>query len=116
MVDWPSSLPQSPLLAGFEDVIPTLSQDSPTDSGIPISRRRFTAGIRQQVWPLLLTDAQYATLETFFTATLAGGSLKFEHTNVVTSATETWRIVSMGKPKKISGTLWQVILQMIQYP
>lgn len=64
------------------------------ENGPAKSRRRFTAAVRHISGNTdILTDAQVATFDTWFTDTIDDGALAFTATNPRTGATETYRFL-----------------------
>lgn len=88
---WPLTLPQVPLL-GYREQFPNLAIETQMDTGPPKARRRFTAGVRPlPAHEMVLTAAQAATLDTFYTDTTAGGTLPFDWLHPRTGAAITVR-------------------------
>lgn len=94
MAVWPVGLPASPLIDGFEDKAPDLTIRSSTDTGIDKLRRRYTAGVREQKIPILMTEAQAVTLDEFYEITLGGGTLEFDYTDPLRGVTKSYRFLS----------------------
>lgn len=117
MVAWPATLPQSPLLDGFEDTPPNLIIRSETDGGQAKVRRRYTAGVRPGKWSFYMTKAQCVIFNTFYEATISGGATPFDFTDPITDATESYRIVRIESPfRPVSGTLFAITLEVEQLP
>lgn len=74
---WPLTLPQAILLESLEDGIPDGRIRTKTDVGPGKTRPRDTTAVRPIVGSMLMTDAQWAILETFVTVELLSGSLPF---------------------------------------
>lgn len=81
MTSWPISLPNAPLLDGFSETAPETSIRTGMDQGPDKLRQRSTAGVRKFRMSFLLTATQVQTLDTFYAATLKGGSLAFDFTH-----------------------------------
>ena len=112
MAAWPATLPQSPLVEGYSEETPDLVVRTSMDEGPAKIRRRFTANVRNITHNYLLTQAQVATLDTFFVTTLAGGALTFTFINPRTAATDTYRFRSQPTYVPVSGSLWRTRLDL----
>ena len=66
---WPGSLPSSPQWGGGESRESNVIRSQ--NAGPKKMRRRYTATSIIHQWPITLTAAQVATLETFFRTTLS---------------------------------------------
>ena len=111
---WPSTLPQSPLIEGFSDT----PQDSVLRSnmdGYSKQRNRFTATIGNVEESYLLTPTQYATLKVFFHTTLGNGATDFIKNNPETGFDEVYRFSSTYSPK-YDGVFYKVKLNMERLP
>jgi hypothetical protein len=94
MDDWPSSLPQAPLEAAYNEMAPDMAVRTEMDAGPAKVRRRFTAAPRP--FPGIefsLTFAQYATFDDFYVTTLQGGALSFNWQHPITGASATFRFM-----------------------
>lgn len=111
MVAWPATLPQSPLLNGYQETEADTSVRTQMDAGPAKVRQRFQAGVKTIVWPTLLTTTQKDTLNTFYRTTLQGGSQPFTHTLPDQSVTDTLRFTSVPQYNPITGSLWSTTLQ-----
>jgi len=111
MVAWPASLPQSPLIAGFEEDVPETALRTEMDAGPAKLRRRFTASVRPIKYPLILTETQVATLDTFYVTTMQAGTLPFTHTHPRTGAAINARFTKAPKYQPFKDDLWTTILE-----
>ena len=75
--NWPASLPQKILAAGFTENIGSTSVSSNNSVGPRKTRQRTTARVDQLSGSMHLDEAQRTTLNLFYDTTLAGGSLPF---------------------------------------
>lgn len=96
---WPSSL-DAALLYGWTEGFPNRVIRTQTDSGPVKVRQRYTAGVRPLAIPVALTDAQAATLDSFFDSDTSGGSLRFEWQHPRTGATHEMRFI---EPPQLTG-------------
>jgi len=112
---WPPSLPQEPLIGWVEQWAETRVRTE-TDSGPAKVRRRFTAGVRQLQLPLALTEAQMATLDTFFDSTTAGGALRFEWQHPRTGATHEFRFLDPPQIQESNPGLYRLTLNLELLP
>ena len=113
---WPGSLPADVLASSYEETLPEMAVRTEMDAGPAKLRRRFTAAVRPLRGRMLLTRTQVAALDTFYVATLAGGTLPFTFTHPRTLATVTMRFV---KPPRIAidkGVVWQADLDLEVMP
>ena len=83
---WPTSLPQKPLMAGFQ-------RDTRRTSSSVADRRRpgegappATAGVTNFEMPFRLTSAQLATFRTFYATDIQAGALTYTWTHPITGA------------------------------
>lgn len=114
---WPSTLP--PPLADNTTSYQAVSNAirSNQDAGVAKVRRRFTAVATPFNCSIKLTQAQYATLITFYETTLAD-VLPFDWTDFRTNATATYRFIQRpaGSFQKGSINRWLVTLQLEKLP
>ncbi|HEY9081346.1 hypothetical protein [Magnetovibrio sp.] len=79
---WPLDLPLDPLIAGYDEVIPSNIKEKQTSSGVPLRFRKYT---RPPRFPLSITlpftRAQVATFLTFYEVTLVDGINPFTFTH-----------------------------------
>lgn len=115
MPAWPASLPQAPLL-GHSEAAPDVLLRTNMDAGPAKVRRRFTAGVRAVIVPLLLDDAQVTTLDEFFTTTLAGGALRFDHVLPRTGAVVQYRFTAPPEYELIAPSKWRATLKLEVLP
>jgi len=89
MPSWPTTLPAYPLIDGFRETVPDAAIRTNMEQGPAKVRLRTTAATRSFTLSYLMNRAQLSALETFYLATLQGGSLAFDFThprqNVVVS-------------------------------
>lgn len=77
---WSTSLPQTLLIAGYNQSLSDVTIKSDMDAGPAKVRRRFTAGVEPVSGTMYMTSAQLSALDTFYNDTLLGGSLRFSWT------------------------------------
>lgn len=119
MPDWPSSLPQTPLISGDSETLENNIIFSQMDQGPAKYRRRFTAGVQKFTASFVLTSAQVTTFKTFFDDSIAQGASTFTFTNPRTDASETFRIdMAQGAPQiqRISAGLFRLTLNLERMP
>ncbi|MCK5020949.1 MAG: hypothetical protein KAS32_28300 [Candidatus Peribacteraceae bacterium] len=77
---WPPTLPQGDEAIGYDSIesFPDRLLFTPTIQGPGKLRPRYTSAPANVSFNMVLTEAQVATLETFYNTTLVGGSLQFE--------------------------------------
>ena len=120
---YPASLPQNPLVEGFNDTRQKAALRSDMDTGAPKRRKRFTAAIRPLKFPTILNGTQRVTFDTFYKTTLGEGSLSFTIPDPVDGNTITVFFVAPPKFNIIgaSGTAaatrqWQSIYNLEVLP
>lgn len=114
--DWPTTLPQSPLIDGYDETPPDLTVRSENATGPAKVRRRATAGVRPVSWNMLLDTTQMTTFDDFFEGTLANGALPFNLKDPRTGLTFEYRIVNKPPYQLESGRLWRVNMQLERLP
>ena len=97
MATWPSTLPQSPLLAGFSRSKRNPSVEFNPDGGKTTSLVFYTAVPDVMNFNLLLFPAQRTILNNFYFTTLVGGQLTFDFRDPDDNSIKTWRFVG-GPP------------------
>lgn len=112
--EWPSTLPQSPLLEGFSSV----PQDSVLRSDMDAltkQRNRFTAVVYDVEESYLLTPAQYTTFRNFYHSTLGNGAEDFLKPNPESGLTELYRFADVYEAI-FNGLQYRVALTMERLP
>jgi hypothetical protein len=114
---WPSTLPPpvADNSAGYQAVSNAVRSN--TEAGVAKVRRRFTAVATPFNCNLKLTQAQYATLITFYETTLLD-VLPFDWTDWRTGVTASYRFVQRPGGTFIQGSInrWLVNLQLEKLP
>ncbi len=85
MPTWPVDLPQSFLMRGFTVSRVPQSIATPVDAGPVLRRRRFSAAPEIIRGQMLMTEAQWVSVLSFFDTTLFGGSLIFDWIHPITN-------------------------------
>jgi hypothetical protein len=111
MPAWPGSLPQAPLLGATEKFPDNLIRTK-MDTGPDKVRRRFTAGVTEVAFPLLLTAEQADDLDTFFRATLKDGSLRFDFRHPRTGAQVEMRFLAPPELRLLTPSKYRATLRM----
>lgn len=112
MAVWPAGLPTHQEIEGYEETPPELSIRSPMDVGPVKLRRRYSTGPTTWRGSLLVSQAQVATLLTFWRDTLAGGSLAFDWEHPRVGGVVSMRFVRQPMPRHRADGLWTVALEM----
>ena len=84
MPRWPSALPQTFLVDGFQENFPNTLLRSEMEAGPAEQRRRFTAGVTPLSGSLDLTKAELAVLRAFYSADTKDGALAFDWAHPIT--------------------------------
>ena len=116
MVSWPGTIPQNPLLRNFVEAPQPNRIDTDMDIGVPKSRRRYTKELRNLPWAFIMTTAEVALFDTFYHTTLQGGTLPFDHVDPRTAAAKSFRFKTLQPYKPLSGTRWEVSMEVIMLP
>lgn len=116
MVDWPVTLPQSPLVAGYQEQPENTMLRTDMETGAAKQRRRFTAAPRNIAMSIMLTDAQMDIFEDFFFNDIKGGSISFEWVHPRTGDPATFRFTQMPTYQEITPFLYQVNLPLERLP
>jgi hypothetical protein len=98
MAAWPVSLPQSPLVNGYDEQFPKMGLRSSMDAGPAKQRRRSTAAVTPISIRLALTNAQVETLLTFWKTDTGGGVLSFTWVHPRTGTAVTMRFIADQPP------------------
>lgn len=117
---WPGSLPQYPLMAGYNETEPDTLIETAMETGVPKARQRFTAGTRPiQCSVKLQSQAQKDALSTFYRVTLAGGALPFTWAGLsapTTGGTGRFRIAKPPSYSRSGADRWLAQLAIIRLP
>lgn len=118
MPTWPISLPQAPLLAGFEFSPQGNVASFGTEVGPPKARRRSTARVRLLPFNAHMTDAQLEDFLEFFEDDLADGTLPFDLTDPVSGGTRSFRFDPKApySSSALAPDLWLVATQLMMLP
>lgn len=76
---WPASLPQYPLIVGYQEEPEDMTLKSRMSYGNRKSRNRQSSQRFRITWPTNLTFAQADTLDAFYFSALQNGSTPFQH-------------------------------------
>lgn len=79
-MDWPVTLPTSPLESAYSSALAPSLVEAKTDTGYPKRHRRFTSSLRTFVVGYWLEAAQRTILDTFY-ATVKKGEVPFVWTD-----------------------------------
>lgn len=115
MTAWPASLPQEPLLGGYQEI----PQDTAIRSGMSYGpdkvRRRTTAVIRHITIRQRMTTAQVATLETFYYDTIqVSGVVDWIHHR--TRAAAEYRFLAPPEYAPYGNGFWSVTMSLELLP
>lgn len=108
---WPGSLPPLPQLGWQEKKLANVIR-SETETGPAKVRRRFTRANRRVVLPMVLTEAQVATLDAFHTATLRDGIDRFDYVHPRTGLTHEMRFVSELEYSEPANGFYRVVISL----
>ena len=94
---WPTTLP-APNQNGYGETPPNNVISWKPDYGLAMLRRRSTAGVRPLSLQYTLTQAEIATLDTFYVTTTLGGTARFNFTHPRTLSTVSARFLDGKAP------------------
>ncbi len=115
MAVWPAGLQQKQF-TGVTEERQDASVRSKMDTGAPKKRKRFTAAVRTMTVPIVLTQAERVTFDTFYITTLEEGSLSFDWIDPVDGvSTISYRFLKPPKLTKKGGE-WKGILSLEVIP
>lgn len=121
MATWPASLPL-PLMSGLSYAPRDQGITTQMQVGPPKRRRRSSADVVDYAAPVQFTGAQVATFRTFFSTTLAGGTLPFDLPDPTTGATVSMMFVGpavftpMRAHEVVDERLWESVLPLVILP
>ena len=96
MPTWPTTLPDKFLRDGFSAEPPDLALRSKPMSGPDLLRGKVSADVTKISGRQLMTTAQVAILNDFYTNTLTNGAAKFTWSDPITEASVSMRL--RGRP------------------
>jgi len=110
MATWPT-LP-APIINTFNETLPDNVIRTSMDKGPAKVRRRTTANVRPIQFSMVLTEAQVATLDTFYNTTTLSGAQEFDYTHPRTGATVSARFTQPPAYSDINGLAYRVEVQL----
>lgn len=113
---WPGSLPAYVEQAGYNERLPDQTLETAMETGPGKTRQRFTTNVQPFGFVIKMTAAQYATFETFFRTTLAGGSLKFDWVHPRTRVAATYQFRKPPPQMRVEGEACVVTMTMEMLP
>ena len=113
MTTFPTSLP-TPLVNSFEASATDPWVSDPAEVGSDRRRARFTRALKSFSFTLRLTDAQRATLITFYDTTLSFGVDSFTWTDPRDSSTLTVRFSQRPRETSITRNIWDVEISLME--
>ena len=116
MTTWPDTLPASPLLENFRELLPETTIRTDMDTGPAKIRQRTTAAVGSLMVNYLLSTAETIALDAFYQTTLFGGSGAFDYTHPRTGATLSCRFVSPPEYAPVNGNYFKVTLTLEVLP
>lgn len=117
MANWPSTLPQSPLINSYQEATPDTIIRTGMSVGPDKIRRRLTDNIRKFSFSLFMTKDQIQILDDFIQSTLNGGVDSFVWKNHRTEAAATVRLIGLPTYQVISsGDFYSVGIKMEELP
>ena len=115
MANWPATLPP-PAINTLNDSLPENRLKTNMDKGPAKIRRRTTANTYPLSFVLKLTDAQWATLKTFYTDTLYSGVDPFDMNHPTDGTPLSCRFVEPPQRSDMEGIIWNVPISLEVLP
>ena len=116
MVAWPGSLPQSPLIGGYQRQDGDMALRTAMDVGPAKLRKRATAVPDAVSFSMLMTKSQLTTLETFYENSLNGGTDVVDFTDPITNTTKQYRFLKRYDYRAVGDDLYEVRFDWEQLP
>lgn len=113
MATWPASIPQYPLIEGYEQSVQNSRLESQPDQGASKIRNRFTATLNNVAERYIMDKTQFLAFITFYEDTLSNGALTFVKEHPIYRVNKNYRIApgtSYSVNKK--GVLYEVALEL----
>jgi len=111
MTAWPSALPQTPLLAGFDQQEKDTAIRSSMSYGPDKVRRRTTTAIYTVQASIMLDTSEIPTLETFYRTTMQVSGT-FTWINHVTGSAANYRFTGPPHYAALGGGRWLTALSL----
>lgn len=111
---WPGSLPTVPQFGGGESKASNVIRTQ--NAGPKKMRRRYTAVSTIHEWPTTLTEAQVATLETFYFTTLAEVGVFDGLNHPRTGAAIECRFIEPPSYSNIGPDAYRAVLKLEELP
>lgn len=119
MVDWPASLPQTPLQDGYSEELQNVIISSQPDIGPAKLRKRTSAGVKKYNLSFLMSSTQYNTFITFFEGDANYGATKFNFDDPISGTSSEFRFdIQAGPPSvtPLSGGQYRVTFPAEKLP
>lgn len=117
-VQWPTTIPATPLLDGYSSARQNNRVESNVDAGLSKQRARFMAVPKQVSEQFIMNNAEKTTFENFYDNTLEGGSLQFTKESPETGVNTIYRFSGDSVPEYEvagygkGGTIWRITLSL----
>lgn len=110
--NWPATLPQAPLIEGYESEMKDSRFISNVDAGLNKVRNRYRAVPKNVTENYILKNSQKQIFANFYNDTLAGGSSRFIREDPETLVTMSYRMTTVPTYTPIGadkdGIIWRV--------
>lgn len=110
--EWPATLRDTLEAAGFSQSARPNSIRTNIEAGLDKVRRRYTSPTILVNGSMILTHAQYVTMEYFYNTDLQGGVNRFKFKDPATDIIYEYRMISPPKYNSIGGPYYRVSLEM----
>lgn len=112
MAVWPTGKRFTPVIGSLVEGPPSNTVRSTMDKGPAKVRRRTTANVRSLSFKLILSKADTAVFDTFFTTTTLSGSLEFNYTHPRTGAACEARFAQEPSYSERSGVVYEISVSL----
>ena len=110
-ITWPSDLPRVLRLDGLGGRKKTAKVRTEMDAGPAKVRQRYTVATKDFTGTVILTEAQRAKLDDFYTNLLANGTLRFVMRDPQTLELAEFRFIDDYDEKATDG-LWEITMKL----
>jgi hypothetical protein len=110
---WPVGVPQTALVAGYEETDQDNVASYDVEVGRPLRRRRASQDMEEVKFSTDMTFTQYDTLKTWRRDTLKSGVLPFTRNHPRKGTSCTALFLELSSPETINGTMCRATMRML---
>lgn len=120
-INWPSSIPESPLLEGYSSTRNKTKLVSTVDAGLRKYRNRYRAVELLKSETFMFTNSEKQLFENFYENQLNGGADRFVRLNPETNIDSEYRFAPTEPTYEVSGwgndgAMWRVSFELELMP